>query len=121
MSELEPKQPNTGVARSADWTASVRNEPDSWDTFVVPMLWFVGTKAVIELILENWLPLYLSRSIAFFIAGLVVFRFRGPRLARYGFGKMDGLLSTDFGRRIVAASSVGCFAVVSLTRHYSVV
>ena len=51
------------------------------------MLWFIGTKVAVEGILEKWLPLYLSQGIAFFIAGLVVFRFRGPRWARYGFGK----------------------------------
>ena len=51
------------------------------------MLWIFGTNAVIELIFENWLPMHLSHGIAFFIAGLVVFRFRGPRWARYDFRK----------------------------------
>ncbi len=87
MSELEAKQPNTGVALSAEGTPSVRDEADpwDWDRVVVPMLWFFGTNAVIQEIFHNWLPLYLSDGIAFFIAGLVVFRFRGPRWARYGF------------------------------------
>lgn len=88
MSELEPKQPNSGVALPPAGTPLARDKADpwDWDRVVVPMLWFFGSKAVSELIFENWLPLYLSRSIAFLIAGLVVFRFRGPRWARYGFG-----------------------------------
>lgn len=60
---------------------------DDWDLRVVPMLWFVGTLVVMQGILERWLPSSLSQGIAFFIAGLVLFRFRGPRWIRYSFGK----------------------------------
>jgi hypothetical protein len=74
-----------------DRTSSVAEpappQPDDWDLRVVPMLWFVGTLVVMQGILEAWLPSHLSNGIAFFIAGLVLFRFRGPRWARYGFGK----------------------------------
>jgi hypothetical protein len=62
-------------------------QPDDWDLSVVPMLWFIGSLTVVQGILEPWLPSHVSNGIAFFIAGLVVYRFRGPRWARYGFGK----------------------------------
>lgn len=62
-------------------------QPDDWDLRVVPMLWFFGTLTVAQGILELWLPSYVSNGIAFFIAGLVLFRFRGARWARYDFGK----------------------------------
>src|SRR6185369_8549575 len=74
-----------------DSTSSVAEsappQPDDWDLKVVPMLWFVGTLVMMQGILESWLPSHLSNGVAFFIAGLVLFRFRGPRWARYGFGK----------------------------------
>lgn len=82
MSETYSTQqvdPDSSVAESG------APQPDDWDLRVVPMLWFFGTLAVAQGILEPWLPSYLSNGIAFFIAGLVLFRFRGRLWVRYGF------------------------------------
>ena len=83
--------PEAESTRQLDPISSVAEpappQPDDWDLRVVPMLWFFGTLTVAQGILEPWLPSYLSNGIAFFIAGLVLFRFRGSRWARYGFGK----------------------------------
>ncbi|HXU35984.1 MAG TPA: hypothetical protein VN937_06440 [Blastocatellia bacterium] len=82
----QPDPPISSVAESA------LPQPDDWDLRVVPMLWFFGTLTVAQGILETWLPSHLSNGIAFFIAGLVLFRFRGARWARYGFGKWAAFL-----------------------------
>lgn len=83
--------PEADSTRQLDPISSVAEpgppQPDDWDLRVVPMLWFIGSLTVVQGILEHRLPPYLSQGIAFFIAGLVVFRFRGPRWARYDFGK----------------------------------
>jgi hypothetical protein len=84
MSEAESTQQPDQISSVAE---SGPPQPDDWDLRVVPMLWFFGTLAVVEGILEPWLPSYLSRSTAFFIGGLVVFRVVGPRRVRWTFGK----------------------------------
>ncbi len=51
------------------------------------MLWFIIPFSVVVSILKKWLPWYQAMGIGCFVAGLVSYRFRGPRERHYGFGK----------------------------------
>ncbi len=91
MSEIDSKQTNDEGGPPAIGEQPRQPEADSWERFIVPMLWFMATYVVVGQIAKKWLPEYLALGIGFFVAVLMVFRFGGPRFRRYGLRKSAAL------------------------------
>lgn len=90
MSDLEPKEASQLGDHPAYGEAPSRIEARSRNYDRESALWFIVPCSLLMGIFSKWLPWlpwYQAVGISFFVAGLVGFRHRGPRLRQYGFGR----------------------------------
>ncbi|HXI90552.1 MAG TPA: hypothetical protein VNO24_11110, partial [Blastocatellia bacterium] len=87
MTEVESKEPSQLGDHPAYGEAPRLPEADSWERRILPMLKSIIPFNVLLPILKEWLPFHFAVGVSCFVAGLVAFRARYPRLRRYGFGK----------------------------------
>ena len=117
MSEPVSKQTNHESSRPAYGEVSSQSLTDPTDRTRESMLWFIILYSLLVGIFRKWLPWlpwYQAVGIGCFIVGLVTFRFRGPRLRHYGFGKY-----LIYYLLVSAGFSIAAFAMEALVSVFS--